>query len=94
MRNIFHAHRIKSFNYATSYRCMEKARWIYGFGTIDLIWNVAPGSSEVSAWTVALIPILARAPRIMPHGNQRNCIDAVSMYKNRTHEKGYIQAEL
>jgi hypothetical protein len=26
MRNIFHAHRIKSFNYATSYRCMEKAR--------------------------------------------------------------------
>lgn len=43
-----------------------------GFATTLLIWNVALGSSEHSAWTVALIPMLARAPRITPQGNQRN----------------------
>ena len=45
-----------------------------GFAVTDLIWNVAPGNSEVSACTVALIPILARAPLIIPQGNHRNCI--------------------
>lgn len=44
-----------------------------GFTVIDLIWNVAPGNSDVSAATVALIPILDSAPRMMPQGNQRNC---------------------
>lgn len=47
-----------------------------GFTVIDLIWNVAPGSSDVSACTVAFIPILASAPLITPHGNHRNCIKA------------------
>jgi len=42
------------------------------FVVIDLIWNVAPGNSDVSAFTVALIPMLASAPLIIPHGNQRN----------------------
>lgn len=36
-----------------------------------LIWKVAPGRSAISACTVALIPMLASAPRMMPHGNQR-----------------------
>lgn len=45
----------------------------YDLVDIVLIWNTAPGSSFVSAWTVALMPMAARAPRTMPHGNQRNC---------------------
>jgi hypothetical protein len=51
-----------------------------GFAVILLIWNVAPGNSLVSACTVALIPMLARAPRIMPQGNQRNYSLLISIY--------------
>lgn len=40
-------------------------------GTV-LIWNTAPGSSLVSAWTVALMPIAASAPLTIPQGNHRN----------------------
>ncbi len=38
------------------------------FAPAVLIWNVAPGSNVVSAWTVAVIPMLASAPRIRPAG--------------------------
>lgn len=40
---------------------------------IVLIWKTAPGSSLVSACTVALMPMAASAPRTTPQGNQRNC---------------------
>ncbi len=33
-----------------------------------LIWKTAPGSSLVSAWTVAVMPSAARAPRTTPQG--------------------------
>lgn len=39
---------------------------------VVLIWNVAPGNSDVSACTVAMIPKLAKVPRMIPQGNQRN----------------------
>lgn len=48
------------------------------FAGMVLIWNTAPGSSVDSAWTVALIPSAARAPRTMPHGNHRNCLSMIS----------------
>jgi hypothetical protein len=72
VQNVSDAHRKEGFGLAISYPNLKKVRRRYYFVTIDLIWNVAPGSSEVSAWTVALMPMLARAPRIMPQGNQRN----------------------
>ena len=37
-----------------------------------LIWKTAPGSSLVSAWTVAVMPRAASAPRTIPQGTQRN----------------------
>jgi hypothetical protein len=44
----------------------------HDFAVTDLIWNVAPGSSDVSPCTVAFIPMLASAPLIIPQGNHRN----------------------
>jgi hypothetical protein len=43
-----------------------------------LIWKTAPGSSVDSAWTVAVMPSAASAPRTMPQGNQRNFLDFVN----------------
>lgn len=43
------------------------------FVATDLIWKVAPGNSDVSACTVAFMPMFARAPLMIPQGNQRNC---------------------
>ena len=41
------------------------------------IWNVAAGSSEVSACTEVLIPMFARAPRITPHGKYKYYISGL-----------------
>lgn len=44
----------------------------YGLALTVLIWKMAPGSSVDSPCTVALSPMLAKAPLITPLGNQRN----------------------
>lgn len=50
--------------------CVRKSQ---GFAVILLIWNVALGNSVVSAFTSAVMPMLAKAPLIIPHGKNRNC---------------------
>lgn len=58
----------------------SSSSWAYlgAAGTV-LIWKTAAGNSLVSACTVALMPIAARAPRRIPQGNQRNYISLDSM---------------
>ena len=63
------------------------AAWslVYGALTgIVLIWKTAPGSSLVSAWTVALMPMAASAPRTTPQGNQRNWGRSVNQDSERS----------
>ena len=48
------------------------ARTVYVLTGMVLIWKTAPGSSLISAWTVATMPRAASAPRTMPQGNDRN----------------------
>jgi hypothetical protein len=65
-------HAAKSQN-QTPLLLISSSQRSHAFAVALLIWNVAPGSSDVSAWTVALMPMLASAPRMTPQGNQRNC---------------------
>lgn len=51
----------------------------YGRAWTVLIWNVAPGRSDVSACTVVLMPRSASAPRIIPQGNHRYWAHMVSL---------------
>jgi hypothetical protein len=46
----------------------RNAGTLQGLAPTVRIWKVAPGSSDVSAWTVATMPMLASAPRMMPAG--------------------------
>ena len=39
---------------------------------VVLIWKTAAGNSLVSPCTTASMPMLAKAPRMRPQGNQRN----------------------
>lgn len=81
-QNAFYAAKFASQNiYIPSSPLLFSMTWVpqflsyedHAFAPIDLIWKVAPGSSVLSPCTVQLIPMLASAPLIIPHGNQRNC---------------------